>query len=206
MIDEQVVEQLRRNLVVASRRATASGLQTGNGGNVSCRVPGADLMLVTASGGSLGDCTEESFLLTDFDGNVVQGSGKPTRETFMHGHVYMAKPEVGGIVHAHSPYAIVISKVLDEVPRSTWHSRLKIPGSIRVVDVQSPMVRAEDWHLVTPILEDSGRYPAFVLRDHGCVVCGGNIFEAEWNAELVEETAKIAVFSTLVRATSKIAS
>lgn len=198
MTDEQLIVKLRRDLVTASRRAAASGIQTGNGGNVSCRVPGKDLMLVTASGGSLGDCSEESFLLTDFHGNVVRGAGKPTRETYMHGHIYMSRPDVGGIVHTHSPYAIVVSQCMDEVPRITWHAQLKIPEPIVVVDVRSPMVRPEDWHLVAAVLNSSEYCTAFVLRNHGCVAFGNTIIDAEWNAELVEETATVAVFSRLI--------
>ena len=74
MTDElrKVIEEL----VIASKRAYTRGIQTGSGGNVSARVPGKDLMVVKASGGSLGDCSLDSgFVITDFEGKLVEGEG-----------------------------------------------------------------------------------------------------------------------------------
>ena len=65
---ETKVLEIAEKLVIASKRAYNRGIQTGSGGNVSARIPGTETMLVKASGGSLGDCTLEGFLITDFDG------------------------------------------------------------------------------------------------------------------------------------------
>ena len=70
---DQKAYEIAEKLVIASKRAYNRGIQTGSGGNVSARIPGTETMLVKASGGSLGDCTPEGFLITDFDGNVVEG-------------------------------------------------------------------------------------------------------------------------------------
>ena len=83
---DQKAYEIAEKLVIASKRAYNRGIQTGSGGNVSARIPGTETMLVKASGGSLGDCTPEGFLITDFDGNVVEGAGKPTREALLHGY------------------------------------------------------------------------------------------------------------------------
>ena len=82
----ETIYKLAQELADASKRAYIRGIQTGSGGNVSARIPGTETMLVKASGGSLGDCTPEEFLITDFDGNVMEGTGKPTREALLHGY------------------------------------------------------------------------------------------------------------------------
>ena len=62
---DQKAYEIAEKLVIASKRAYNRGIQTGSGGNVSARIPGTETMLVKASGGSLGDCTPEGFLITD---------------------------------------------------------------------------------------------------------------------------------------------
>ena len=98
--------EIAKELAMAAVRAYTRGIQAGSGGNVSARIPGEELMLVKASGGSLGDCTESDFLVTDFGGNLVQGDGKPTRESLLHGYIYRICPWVNAVVHVHAPYAI----------------------------------------------------------------------------------------------------
>lgn len=185
-------DQLREALVEASRRACLRGIQSGDGGNVSARCPEGDRMLVTASGRSLGDASPEAFLLTDLAGTVLAGEGRPTREALLHGRLYQARPGLGAIVHVHAPYAIAVAHRHDEVPRVTWHARLKLPGRVPVLDVPSPVVRDEDWPIVAAALHRHPDLSAFVLRDHGVVALGADPLGAENVAELVEETAQIA--------------
>ena len=72
---------------------------------ISARVPGKELMVVKSSGGFYGRKQRESSI-TDFDGKVVSGTGRPTREALLHGYIYKISPGVGGIMHCHSPWSI----------------------------------------------------------------------------------------------------
>ena len=145
---DQKAYEIAEKLVIASKRAYNRGIQTGSGGNVSARIPGTETMLVKASGGSLGDCTPEGFLITDFDGNVVEGAGKPTREALLHGYIYKLRPDVQSVVHVHSPYAIGWSSSKKDLPLVTWHSKLKNPEGYPTLDVHAAMVRPEDVPMV----------------------------------------------------------
>lgn len=184
--------ELRRSLAAAARRAWERRLQLGNGGNVSARCSVPDHMLVTASGGSLGDCAPESFLVTDFGGTVLEGTGKPTREALMHGRIYALRPDVGAIVHVHSPWAVALSHRAESIARVTLHSQLKLSTDIPIVPVPAAWVRDEDWHLVKAVLGARPDIEAFVLRDHGIVALSSDPLEAEHLAELIEETAQVA--------------
>ncbi len=191
------VKKIAKELAIASKRAYIRGIQTGSGGNVSARIPGIDAMLVKASGGSLGDCTAESFLMTDFDGNLLAGSGKPTREALLHGLIYRLCGEIHAVVHVHSPYAIGWSSTKKILPRVTWHTKLKLCADIPTLDIQAPMVRREDFPMVEALFQELPDLQGFLLADHGVVALGKNALEAEHMAELIEETAQVALLGKL---------
>lgn len=194
----QDVYEIAENLVIASKRAYNRGIQTGSGGNVSARIPETDTMLVKASGGSLGDCTPEGFLITDFDGNLIEGQGKPTREALLHGYIYRLRPDVHAVVHVHSPYAIGWSSSKKDLPLVTWHSQLKNPADYPTLDIHAAMVRPEDIPLVEEMFRNTPAISAFLLANHGVVAMGHNPLAAEHTAELVEETAQVAILDKLV--------
>lgn len=192
------VKKLSSELVIACNRAYTRGIQTGSGGNVSARVPGKDLMLVKASGSSFADCTSEGFVITDFDGNLVEGSGKPTREALLHGLLYKMCPDVNAVVHTHSPYSIAWASTGKALPRNTWHSQLKMCADLPTLDVKAAMVRKEDFPLVEEIYKENPGLPGFLLKDHGLVAVGKDAVNAEHTAELIEETAQVMILKAVV--------
>lgn len=187
-----------KELAIASRRAYTRGIQVGSGGNVSARILGRELMLVKASGGCLGDCKESSFLVTDFDGNLVEGEGKPTREALLHGLLYKLCPNVNAVVHVHSPYAIGWASTKKALPRITWHAKLKMCADIPSLDIPAAMVGKEHFPLVEKLYKEHPNLPAFLLVDHGVVAVGKDALEAEHTAELIEETAQVAILKEMV--------
>ena len=197
-----LIEEIRpvaEKLVISCQRAYSRGIQTGSGGNVSARVPGKDLMLVKASGSSFIDCTWEGFLITDFDGNIVEGIGKPTREALLHGLLYRICPDVNAVVHTHSPYAIAWTATKTDLPVSTtWHARLKMGADIPTLDIPAPMVKPEYFYLVEEVYRKTPDIPGFLLADHGLVATGKDPILAEHQAELIEETAQIAFLKSIV--------
>lgn len=190
-----------KKLRIAAERAYGHSLQTGSGGNLSSRDICDGQMIVKSSGGSFADCTDtgEGFTVTDFSGIQVLGfTGKPTREVVLHAMLYQISDEIGGVMHTHSPYAISYAFSHDVLSMTTWHVQLKFGCDIPILDIPSPMVRPEDMPLVFKLFQDNPKLPAFVLRGHGIVAVGRDVLEAEHNAELVEETAKIAVLKELL--------
>ena len=190
-------KKIAQELVISCKRAYTRGIQTGSGGNVSARIPDKDLMLVKASGSSFGDSTPEGFVITDFDGNVVEGTGKPTREALLHGLLYRLCPNVHAVVHVHSPYAIGWSASKRALPRVTWHSKLKICADIPTLDIPSAVVREEDFPLIEAMIIKEPDLSGFLLSDHGVVAMGDSAINAEHTAELIEETAQVAFLNRI---------
>lgn len=182
----------KNDFLQAAARTYESGIQTGTGGNLSVRIPGTDLMLVKPSGYSYGQCSEENLTITDFAGNLLEGTCKPTRESTLHGNLYKRYPNIGGIVHTHSPYAILISLQCSELNLVTMHAELKLKHPIRVIDVATQAVTEEELPKVFAVMDADPTISAFILKGHGIVAMASNAVKAGQIAELIEETAQIA--------------
>ena len=181
----------KENLIKAAGRAYQIGLQTGNGGNLSCRVPGTDTLLIKGSGFSFGECTQDNVVVVDYRGNVVGGEGgKPSRELLTHLCIYKLRPDIGAIFHSHSPWAIAYAEDSLEIPLLTGHAKAKL-GPIPVI-IEGGQATSTFTDAVKELLTANPGLGAFVQKGHGIFSLGADIIQAEHNAELVEETAQIA--------------
>lgn len=176
----------------AATQTYKSGIQTGTGGNLSVRIPGTDLMIVKPSGFSYGQCNEDNITITDFGGNLQEGLYKPTRESTLHGNLYKRYPKIGGIVHTHSTYSILISLNSRQLELVTMHSALKLKRPVKIVDVATQAVTEEELPKVFKVLDSEPETSAFILKGHGIVAIASNAVKAGQIAELIEETAMIA--------------
>jgi L-fuculose-phosphate aldolase/L-ribulose-5-phosphate 4-epimerase len=199
MSDE--ITRIKEDMIKAASRAYRTGLQTGNGGNLSARVPGTDTVIIKGSGFSFGECTQDNFVMVDLSGEVMGEGGKPSRELLTHLAVYRNRPGIHGIFHTHSPWSIAYADDADEIPLLTDHSRSKL-GPIPVIRIEGhgTKVFAE---AVDKLMRERPELGAFVQTGHGIFGLGKNIILAEHNAELIEETAQIAILVSLRRALSK---
>lgn len=96
------------------------GLVAWTGGNISGRVPGHELMVIKPSGVSYDNLTPENMILCTLDGVVVAGTlgseNSPSSDTAAHAYVYRNMPEVGGVVHTHSTYAVAWAARGEPIP------------------------------------------------------------------------------------------
>src|SRR5690606_8320427 len=100
------------------------GLVVWTGGNVSGRVQvdgrATGLFVIKPSGVSYDELAPGNMILCDLDGNVVEGSEgserSPSSDTAAHAYVYRNMPEVGGVVHTHSTYAVAWAARGEEIP------------------------------------------------------------------------------------------
>ena len=182
----------------AALRCAAGGLQTGNGGNLSARVPGEDLMVVKASETSFFSGDENDFVVSDFSGTLVEGDKKPSRECLLHAALYRALPECRCVAHCHSPWATGWASTLADLPHATYHSAIKLGGTVPVFDTGSYVVPLELFPLIVDAVKRARMMKAFLLKGHGQVALGASVADAVQTAELVEETAHIAVIETLL--------
>ena len=97
---------LRRQLLAAFRRLGERGLNSGTAGNASLRC--GDGFLITPSGIPAEELVEDDLVWLDFQGGS-RGIRKPSSEWRLHHDILAARPEVGSVMHAHSPCATALA-------------------------------------------------------------------------------------------------
>src|ERR1700751_90261 len=104
------LEEVRAVVSELHAELAAAGLVAWTSGNISARVPGADLMVIKPSGVGYAELTPESMVVCHLygravDDQAVNSSGlSPSSDTSTHAYVYRQMPQVGGVVHTHSGY------------------------------------------------------------------------------------------------------
>ena len=168
------------------------GLIVWTGGNVSGRVPGADLFVIKPSGVSYDDLTPENMILCDLDGAVIPGTPgserAPSSYTAAHAYVYRNMPQVGGVVHTHSTYATAWAARGEEIPCVITAMADEFGGPIPV----GPFAIIGDDSIGRGIVETlSGhRSRAVLMQNHGPFTIGSSAADAVKAAVMVEDVAR----------------
>ena len=194
----ETLERLRRELAETCRKAFHRGLVGGAGGNISLRIPGKDQALISATGVSLGDMEPESVILVNLDGKLLDGGPgmRPSKETGFHVAAYRLRPDVGAVVHLHPPHATAFAVCGMELPLVTDGARL-ILKHVPVVG-HAPSGSPELHRIVEEGLRKYPDAKAILMERHGMFTMGPNLTVAFNLADLVEDTAKIAIFSRVI--------
>src|SRR6266487_1071252 len=98
-----LLAEVRETVCALHWELRRSELVAWTSGNVSARVPGRPLLVIKPSGVGYDDLTPESMVVCDLSGAVVDGDLAPSSDTTSHAYVYRHRPDVGGVVHTHSP-------------------------------------------------------------------------------------------------------
>lgn len=198
METDPVLERTTKELVATCLKAFQRGLVGGAGGNISVRVPGRDEALISATGVSLGDISPATVVRVSLHCDVLEAHGKcrPSKETGFHASVYRLRPHVGAVVHLHPPFATAFAVRGKELPLVTDGAEANLKH-VPVVG-HAPSGSAELHRLVE---EGLLRYPAaraILMERHGMFTMGPDLTVAYNLADLVEDTAKIALLSRLI--------
>src|SRR5436305_7851053 len=110
------IRRLRQTVATLHAELVRYGLVVWTAGNVSGRVPGADLMVIKPSGVSYDELTPENMIVCDLDGEVLEGGFSPSSDTAAHAYVYRHMPDVGRVVHTHSTFACAWAARHEPIP------------------------------------------------------------------------------------------
>ena len=100
-------EDTKRQIIKAGMSLDRYGLIALSGGNVSVRMPSGEI-LVTPSGMIYEDLVEDDILVMDLQGNIIEGTRKPSSDTEAILYIFQNMPEVTAVIHTHQPYATAI--------------------------------------------------------------------------------------------------
>jgi L-ribulose-5-phosphate 4-epimerase len=184
-----VVDVVREEVCRQHAELVRWGLVAWTSGNVSARVPGEDLLVIKPSGVRYEDLTPESMVVTDLDARPVDGTGlSPSSDTGAHAYVYRAMPDVGGVVHTHSPYATAWAAVGEPVPCAVTAMADEFGGEIPV----GPFALVGDDEIGKGVVSTLAghRSPAVLMRGHGPFTIGKDAAAAVKAAVMCEDVAR----------------
>ena len=100
-----MLEQLKKEVHEANMLLPKYDLVTFTWGNVSGIDREKGLFVIKPSGVEYDKLTPEDMVVVDLDGNKVEGKYNPSSDTATHVELYNRFPQIGGVVHTHSPWA-----------------------------------------------------------------------------------------------------
>jgi 3-dehydro-4-phosphotetronate decarboxylase len=164
-------------------------LTFGSTGNISARLSNGDL-LMTPTNASLGNLDPARLSRFSAEGVHVDGD-KPTKEAFLHQCMYCQQKMSGAVVHLHSTHAVAVSLLEDidpedVLPPLTAYYVMRV-GRLPLVPYYPPGDKA----LAEAVAERAKESHAVLLANHGPVVAGKTLQDAQYATEELEETAKL---------------
>lgn len=187
--------ELRRLIAEVFRWTYIKGLNPVIGGNISARLDD-ETILITPSGMPKHLVRPANIVKMKLDGTVI-GPGKPSSEWRMHVEIYKVRDDVRAIIHAHPPAILTLSLSGLKVDSSLVEVQVYVgdvipevptyaPGSQELAEAVSRVFRARNVKVV-------------ILRNHGVVAVGSNIFEAFNRVEVLEQAAWITIMSHILK-------
>ncbi|MFB6610219.1 L-ribulose-5-phosphate 4-epimerase [Agromyces sp. NPDC056379] len=194
---EAAIVHVRDEVARLHAELTRNGLVIWTGGNVSGRVPGAELFVIKPSGVSYDDLAPGNMILCTLDGEVVPGSPgsdrSPSSDTAAHAYVYRNMPEIGGVVHTHSTFAVAWAARGEEIPCVITAMADEFGGPIPV----GPFAVIGDDSIGRGIVETlrGHRSRAVLMRNHGPFTIGADAADAVKAAVMLEDVARSVHFA-----------
>lgn len=194
-----MLNEMKERVYLANMALKESGLVVLTWGNASEIDREKGIIVIKPSGVDYAKMRAQDMVVTDLDGNVIQGDLRPSSDLDTHIAIYKGFPEVGAVVHTHSRWATVFAQAGKDIPMlGTTHAdafygdipctRKMTPEEIRGrYEFETGKVIVERFEGLDPTA-----VPGVVVNSHGPFTFGKTIFEAVKNAIILEEAAMMA--------------
>lgn len=170
----------RQQLVAAALAMQASGLNRGTAGNISLRAD--DGFYITPTGMPYAALTAADIPHMTLAG-TISGQRKPSSEWRLHRDLYAARPHVGAVVHAHSPFAVSLACLRCDIP--PFHYMIARFGGDTVRCSRYEIFGSQE--LSAAALDAMTDRHACLLANHGLLVAGRDLEQALALAGELEE-------------------
>lgn len=197
-----MLKQLKEEVFKANLELPKRGLVVFTWGNVSGIDREKGLVVIKPSGVEYEDLKAEDMVVVDLEGNVVQGTLKPSSDTATHLALYKAFPEIGGVVHTHSQWATSFAQAGKGVMAyGTTHADYfygPVPCTrpLNSAEIQGAY-EEETGNVIIETFKakniDPMNVPAVLVNEHGPFTWGKDAHDAVYHSVVLEEVAKMAV-------------
>jgi L-ribulose-5-phosphate 4-epimerase len=206
-----MLESLKKAVYEANMELPRRNLVTYTWGNVSGIDREKGLFVIKPSGVEYDELKPEDLVVMDLKGNKVEGDMNPSSDTLTHMVLYNAFPNIGGIVHTHSTYAVAWAQAGMDIPcYGTTHADYfygPIPCARHLT--QEELDAGYELNTGNTIVEcfrerniDPTAVSAVICHSHGPFAWGKNAIDAVHNAAVLEEVARMAILTRQVNPTA----
>jgi L-ribulose-5-phosphate 4-epimerase len=200
-----MLEGLKEEVYRANMDLVARNLVCLTWGNASGIDRARGYVVIKPSGVSYAELTVEDMVIVDMKGRNVQGTLRPSSDTPTHVALYLAWPEIGGVVHTHSPAATSFAQACREIPcLGTTHAD-HFHGAVRVAPAPTPAQVEEGYEANTGacIIEAMKgipplQLPGILAAHHAPFTWGKDAAAAVQNAYILEAVARMAMDTFLL--------
>lgn len=197
-----MLEKLKKEVLEANLQLPKHGLVTFTWGNVSGIDRDQGLVVIKPSGVPYEELILEDMVVVDLEGNIIEGTKRPSSDTPTHLALYRSFQYVGGIVHTHSPWATAWAQAGRSIPAlGTTHADYyygEIPCTRTLT--KEEITRAYELETGNVIIEtfetggiDPLAMPGVLVSNHAPFCWGKDANQAVHNAVVLEEVAKMAL-------------
>lgn len=200
-----MLARLREETLAANLALPEHGLVKLTWGNVSAIDRASGLVAIKPSGVPYPAMTADDIVIVDLEGNVVWGQRRPSTDTPSHLALYRGFEQIGGVAHAHSPWATAWAQAQREIPLlGTTHADLcaeSIPltRALTAAEVADEYEAATGTALIEAVgARDPLELPCALVRGHAPFCWGESPAKAVENAVTLEEVARVAHLTVLL--------
>jgi L-ribulose-5-phosphate 4-epimerase len=199
--------RLREKVLEANLDLVRRGLVLSTFGNASGVARKEGLIVIKPSGVPYDRMKLQDLVVTDLQGQVVEGRLRPSSDLPTHATLYRAFPAIGGIAHTHSEYATAWSQARKPIPCfGTTHADY-FHGAIPLTEVMTDDEVEGEYEANTGAViirafkgRDPMAIPAVLVANHGPFAWGPDPREAAENAWMLEAAARMAYLTVAVNA------
>ena len=176
-------QEAKADILEAGRRLYQRAFVAANDGNISARMEDGTIW-ATPTGVSKGFMTENMLVRLTPEGEILEGSRKVSSEIAMHLAIYRKNPELGGVVHAHSPAATAFATQGRDFDMAV---SLETAVQLGVIPC-APYAVTGSKKLAENAASYCEEFNGCFLEHHGAVTWGADVTQALFPTECLEHT------------------
>lgn len=184
-----LMEKEREELVKYGRKLVMAGLTKGKGGNLSVFDRKNKIMAITPSSIDFFEITPEDIVIMDLDGNIIEGTKRPSTEWEMHLMPYRHRTDIDAIIHAHVMYATILSCLRENLPAAHYMIAVAEGATVRCAEYAT----YGSHELAVNAFNAMKDRKAVILANHGILAGSSDLAAAFDIVEEIEYCSEIYV-------------
>jgi L-ribulose-5-phosphate 4-epimerase len=204
-----MLDRLREEVLEANLELVRRNLVLFTFGNVSAISHKDNLVVIKPSGVPYEEMKPEHMVVTDMDGNIVEGKLRPSSDLPTHLVLYKAFAEIGGVAHTHSSYATAWAQARRSIPcfgtthADYFHGPVPVTADMTDAEIVKDYEKNTGDVIVRALREtDASSTPGVLVANHGPFAWGEDAAASAHNAAILEAIARMAYFTIGINSTA----